>query len=152
MHTFIIRKAAINDLKSLARLFDNYRQFYKETPNITLATQFIEDRLNKQDSYIFLAENNQKEIIGFCQLYPTFCSVKAARICVLYDLFIDLNVRKSGAGRALMLAAQAFAKDNGFVRLDLTTAKTNTAAQALYESLGWTRDEVFYTYNKEILA
>lgn len=152
MHTLIIRKASISDIVKLATLFDNYRQFYEQIPNIELATQFIKDRLHKQDSYILLAENSQKEMIGFCQLYPTFCSVKAAPICVLYDLFIDLNARKVGAGKALMLAAQAYAKDNGFVRLDLTTAKTNTAAQALYESLGWTRDEDFYTYNKEILA
>jgi ribosomal protein S18 acetylase RimI-like enzyme len=150
LHTLIIRKASISDIVKLATLFDNYRQFYEQIPNIELATQFIEDRLHKQDSYILLAENSQKEMIGFCQLYPTFCSVKAAPICVLYDLFIDLNARKVGAGKALMLAAQAYAKDNGFVRLDLTTAKTNTAAQALYESLGWTRDEEFYTYNKEI--
>ena len=30
----------------------------------------------------------------------------------------------------------------------LTTAKTNTQAQALYESQGWMRDEIFYAYNK----
>jgi ribosomal protein S18 acetylase RimI-like enzyme len=76
--------------------------------------------------------------------------VKAAPICVLYDLFIDLGARKVGAGKALILAAQTYAKNNGFVRLDLTTAKTNTSAQALYESLGWIRDEEFYAYNKEI--
>jgi ribosomal protein S18 acetylase RimI-like enzyme len=150
LHSLIIRKAACKDTAKLAILFDNYRQFYEQIPNIKLATQFIEDRLQKQDSYIFLAENSQKEIIGFCQLYPTFCSVKAAPICVLYDLFIDLSARKVGAGKALMLAAQTYAKDNGFVRLDLTTAITNTSAQSLYESLGWMRDNEFYTYNKEI--
>jgi ribosomal protein S18 acetylase RimI-like enzyme len=34
--------------------------------------------------------------------------------------------------------------------MDLTTAKTNLQAQALYESLGWLRDEVFLTYSREI--
>ena len=33
---------------------------------------------------------------------------------------------------------------------DLTTAKTNLPAQALYESMGWIRDEVFYTYNRDL--
>lgn len=150
MHTLTIRKAAIHDLESLAALFDNYRQFYEQAANLELATQFIKDRLHNQDSYIFLAENSQKGIIGFCQLYPTFCSVKAAPICVLYDLFIDSKARKAGAGKALMFAAQDYAINNGFVRLDLTTAKTNTTAQSLYESLSWMRDEEFYTYSKKI--
>ena len=145
-----IRLATIQDLEPLAQLFNAYRQFYEQTPDIELAKGFIADRLNNQDSTILVAINNAQKIIGFCQLYPTFCSVIAAPICVLYDLFVDSNVRKTGAGKALMLAAHKYAAKNDFKRLDLTTAKTNTSAQALYESLGWIRDEVFYSYSKEI--
>jgi ribosomal protein S18 acetylase RimI-like enzyme len=32
--------------------------------------------------------------------------------------------------------------------MELSTAKSNTVAQSLYESLGWERDEAFYVYNK----
>ena len=46
-----------------------------------------------------------------------------------------------------MLAAQDYAKSSGKARLDLSTAKNNYTAQALYESLGYERDDVFYTYN-----
>ena len=95
-----------------------------------------------------MAENSDKNIIGFCQIYPSFCSVIAAKIGVLYDLYVNESARKTGAGRALMLAAHEYAANNGMARLDLTTAKDNLKAQALYESLGWVRDEVFYTYNK----
>ena len=66
---------------------------------------------------------------------------------MLYDLFVDDGVRRGGVGRALMLAAQAFGREAGAVRLDLSTARTNTRAQALYESLGWERDDVYLTYN-----
>jgi ribosomal protein S18 acetylase RimI-like enzyme len=41
---------------------------------------------------------------------------------------------------------------NGKVRMDLSTARTNKAAQSVYESLGWVRDELFLTYNKRIGA
>ena len=51
-----------------------------------------------------------------------------------------------------MLATHDYATKNGMARLDLSTAKDNLKAQALYESLGWARDDVFYTYNKEVLA
>jgi ribosomal protein S18 acetylase RimI-like enzyme len=148
--TTTIREANIQDLKPLAQLFDAYRQFYEQTPDIALASTFIAERLNKQESVIFVAENGEKQLIGFCQIYPSFCSVAAVKIGVLYDLFVDSTARKSGTGRSLMLAAHEYAKNNGFARLDLTTAKNNLAAQALYESLGWVRDEIFYTYNKDI--
>jgi ribosomal protein S18 acetylase RimI-like enzyme len=35
-------------------------------------------------------------------------------------------------------------------RIDLATAKTNTTAQSLYESMGWRRDEQFHTYSKQL--
>lgn len=36
--------------------------------------------------------------------------------------------------------------------MDLTTARTNLAAQSLYRSFGWVRDEVFYTYSKSLAS
>jgi ribosomal protein S18 acetylase RimI-like enzyme len=146
MNALKIRLADMGDLEEVANLFDQYRQFYEQTPDIALARKFISDRIKRQQSVILVAENNGK-LTGFCQLYATFCSVKAAPIVVLYDLFVVQIARKSGAGRALMLAAQDYAKQDGFVRLDLSTAKTNVNAQALYESLGWQRDEAFYHYS-----
>ena len=149
MSAINIRQATIADIESVAKLFDQYRQFYKQAPSVELANMFIGERIKSQESVILLAENAE-EIVGFCQLYPTFCSVLAARIAVLYDLFVADNVRKTGAGRALMLAAQEYAKQNNFARLDLSTAKSNAPAQALYESLGWQRDPWFYQYSLEI--
>lgn len=58
--------------------------------------------------------------------------------------------RKTGAGRALLQAADQHAGCQGVARLDLTTAKTNLAAQSVYASLGWVRDKVFYACSKVI--
>ena len=145
-----IRLTTIEVLSQLAQLFDAYRQFYEQVPDVALANTFIADRVNKQESAIFVAENTEKQLIGFCQIYPSFCSVMAAKIGVLYDLFIDSTARKTGAGRALMLAAHDYAAKNDMARLDLSTAKNNFKAQAFYESLGWVRDDVFLTYTLNI--
>ena len=147
-----IRLTSVSDLKQLALLFDAYRQFYEQSPDLALAIKFINARLNNADSVILVAENEKQQLIGFCQIYPSFCSVAAAKIGVLYDLYVNESARKTGAGRALMLAVHEYAGNNNMVRLDLTTAKDNLKAQALYESLGWLRDGVFYSYSKEILA
>jgi ribosomal protein S18 acetylase RimI-like enzyme len=50
----------------------------------------------------------------------------------------------------LLRAAETLAAENGKARMDLSTAKANTAARAAYESLGWVRDDVFYTYSKVV--
>lgn len=36
--------------------------------------------------------------------------------------------------------------------MELTTARSNHAAQAAYESLGWVRDEVYVAYSKRVDA
>ncbi len=142
------RLATSADLGALAPLFDAYRQFYEQAPDLVRAEAFLRDRMQKDESSIIVAESSDADMLGFCQLYPSFCSVIAAPIVVLYDLFVAPDFRKSGAGRALMLAAEQHARQRGFARMDLTTAKTNVSAQSLYASLGWQRDAVFYAYNK----
>jgi ribosomal protein S18 acetylase RimI-like enzyme len=146
MLKFTVRKANLSDLAQVSHLFDQYRQFYQQKHDIFLAEKFIEERLKNQESVILIAEQDG-DLLGFCQLYPTFCSVEAAYIATLYDLFVSEDVRNKGVARALMMAATEYAKENHFVRLDLSTAKTNAPAQALYESLGWQRDNCFYQYS-----
>ncbi len=146
------RSAVGADLPQIAALFDLYRQFYRQAPSPALARDFIEARFARGESVLLVAEGarGEGELAGFCQLYPSFCSVEAAPIYVLCDLFVAPGARRSGAGRALLLAAEARARDDGKARMDLTTARDNHGAQLLYESRGWKRDEVFYAYSRRI--
>lgn len=147
-----IRIALPQDADLVAPLFDAYRQFYEQGADLPLATQFIRERLDKQQSVILLALDDQQRPLGFCQLYPTFCSVEAEPIYTLYDLFVAPEARRSGSGRALLEAAERHAAEQGKRRMDLTTARTNAQAQALYESMGWVRDDVFLAYNRRVAA
>lgn len=150
MSRFKTRRADINDVEKIAVLFDAYRQFYEQEANLNFAKEFISARLNNNDSIIFIAENEVKNALGFCQIYPSFCSVIAAPIYTLSDLFVSPDIRKSGLGKMLLEQAREHAQAHGIPRMDLTTAKTNLSAQSLYESLGWVRDEIFYAYNKSV--
>ena len=149
-NTIFTRPATLADLASIAALFNAYRQFYEQADDLALAAAFIQNRLSNAESVIILALDDAQTVVGFCQLYPTFCSVEAAPIYTLYDLFVLPDARRTGAARALLRAAHAHAAQTGRVRMDLTTAKTNASAQALYESEGWVQDEVFLTYNKRV--
>lgn len=152
--SIIIRSARKADLPQVAVLFDLYRQFYEQAPDPALASAFIEARFASAESVLLVAQaaEEEGELLGFCQLYPSFCSVEAAPIYVLYDLFVAPSARRSGAGRALLLAAEDRARADGKARMDLTTARGNHGAQLLYESLGWKRDEVFYAYSRRVAA
>ncbi len=142
-----VRLANIDDAPAIAALFDQYRQFYEQPADAALALAFIEARVGRGESVILVAQDDERRFTGFCQLYPSFCSVAAARIFVLYDLFVDPACRRSGVARALMLAAHGFAAATDAARMDLSTAHTNTSAQRLYESLGWQRDNGFAVYS-----
>jgi len=142
-----VRHARTQDVQPVARLFDRYRQFYRLPADPELAHRFISERIARGDSTILLAEGSAAEPVGFTQLYPTICSLSAAPIFVLYDLYVEEGARRMGVAQALMSAARTFAKGTGAVRLELATARTNLAAQALYESLGWERDDEFHRYN-----
>jgi hypothetical protein len=80
-----IRKFETRDLPAVAQLFDAYRQFYEAQADYALAEQFIHARTENRESTILVAENSAGEWHGFCQLYPSFCSVLAKPIYVLYD-------------------------------------------------------------------
>lgn len=150
MENIITRLAKHSDLERVAELFDLYRQFYSRPSDIQLAKDFISQRFTNNESVIFIAEDSQQSIVGFCQLYPTFCSVLAAPIFILYDLFVIDVARKNGVGRCLLLQSETYVKSKGAKRLDLTTARDNVSAQSLYESLDWQKDEVFLGYNKVV--
>ena len=141
-----IRRADISDLPALTDLFDGYRQFYEQPSDLAGARSFLTERLTKQDSVIFVAED-APFLQGFTQLYPSFSSTRMARIFILNDLFVSPRARKKGVAAALLSAAADYAEGKGAIRLTLSTAHGNAAAQALYQREGWIRDDHFQTFN-----
>ncbi len=153
-----IRQARSGDVNTVAFLFDQYRQFYLQASDMSGAKAFIQARLEKNESVIFLAFAVSEDIpipahetperaAGFVQLYPAFSSASMRRLWILNDLFVAPAFRKQGVGQSLMKHSETFARASGAKGLTLKTADDNVAAQRLYESLGWTRDHKFISYN-----
>ena len=141
----LVRRATTSDLGLLTPLFDDYRQFYRKPSNMVLSRSYLADRLGREESIVFLATDGVRGL-GFTQLYPSFDSLAARPLFILYDLFVAPDARKTGVGRALMDAARAHAEAHGASKVILSTAVDNADAQKLYESLGYKRDEAFYCY------
>jgi ribosomal protein S18 acetylase RimI-like enzyme len=148
---FRTREAVSSDLPELGRLFDEYRQFYRLPTDLAKATSYVAARLAAGDAVALVAADESQQLLGFTQLYPTWCSLLAGPVYVLYDLYVAPRARRRGVARALLEAAAERAKQDGKLRMTLSTAKTNLNAQGLYESLGWQRDNDFYVYNLNIV-
>jgi ribosomal protein S18 acetylase RimI-like enzyme len=142
-----VRRATTDDIGRLAPLFDAYRQFYERPSDLEMSREFIAQRLQRDESVIFLAEE-EGETLGFVQLYPLFSSTspRPGRLWLLNDLFVAPAARGRGVGRHLMDRARRLGEETGACGLELATARTNHNAQALYESLGYRRDDDFFHY------
>jgi len=137
-------------IEEIGILFDLYRQFYKYESNLIESTNYIKDRINNNESTIFIAISDVNEAIGFVQLYETFGSLDLGKIVILYDLYVKADHRKNSIGRKLMIKSHEYAKKINAKRIQLSTATDNYIGQSLYESLGYVKDDNFYTYDFEI--
>jgi GNAT superfamily N-acetyltransferase len=143
----IVRGEALH-LALLTPLFDGYRQFYEQPSDLQQAQRFLADRLELQDSVIFLALRSERAV-GFTQLYPSWSSVSLRRLWILNDLFVAPEARRLGVGVALLERARQHAVETNAKGLMLETANDNPARH-LYEQLGWQRDTDFLHYELRV--
>lgn len=145
----ILLKATLNELDHVAHLFNQYRIFYGQQSNINGAKAFIKERIDLNESVIFLAMVDDAPA-GFVQLYPIFTSVGMNRKWLLNDLYVVEEYRRHGVGKALMNQAKELALKTKAAGILLETTKDNVKAQALYESLGYEKEDHVYFYNLSI--
>lgn len=140
-----ILPATPRDLDDLVTLFAGYLEFYEVARPPASIRAFLQERLARGDSQMLIARDGEAAL-GFVQLYPYHASLLLEPAWLLSDLYVRKGARRRGVGGALMEAARRFAEERGACGIQLETAKTNRVGQALYERLGYTRDEVFHTY------
>ncbi|SIS75196.1 Ribosomal protein S18 acetylase RimI [Zobellia uliginosa] len=151
-----IKRITSSELSLVVNLFDKYRVFYEQASDLQLARDFIQSRLEHNESVIFVAlsdKDGETIPLGFTQLYPKYSSVRAVKNWILNDLFVEANYRKQGIGEALIKTAMEFAQSRGAKFVELSTAVDNFTAQGLYESLGFKKlkpDTSFIDYRIEL--
>lgn len=144
-----IRKASIDDIPELATLFDAYRVFYEKTSDVEQAIIFLSERIQKNESVIFVAENEEKQLTGFVQLYPLFSSTRMKRFWLLNDLFVAPEQRSKGISVALIDAAKELCQTTGSCGMMLETAKSNVIGNNLYPKTGFVLDTAHHYYTWE---
>jgi ribosomal protein S18 acetylase RimI-like enzyme len=151
-----IKRIILSEYTLVTALFNSYRIFYKQAPDLALAENFIKTRLQNNESVIFVALTDVEGALvpaGFTQLYPVLSSVRATKNWLLNDLYVDTNFRKQGIGEALIKTAVNFAHTEGAPYIKLETAADNYTAQSLYEAIGFIKQETgesFFTYQIQL--
>jgi len=143
-----IIQATLEHLDLLTPLFVKYREFYGELPFPDSSRAFLEKRLRREESVIYLAlhdEDNSK-LLGFCQLYPSYSSLSLKRVWILNDIYVAVDARRQLVADHLIQKAKKMARETQAVRMRVSTSANNDVAQKVYESIGFREDTQFKNY------
>ena len=149
MSTFI-SPVTLAELNQVTALFDQYMVFYEQASNPNKYRSYLKERLDRQEADIFIAYDENQEAQGFVLNYTSFSSVSLGKIIVLNDLFVVPEHRQKGVAEALISRVKAFAKEQNAIRVNLSTAKDNVKAQALYEKIGFEQGTKFFNYSLKV--
>ena len=143
-----IVQATLDHLDLLAPLFVKYREFYGMLPYPESSRKFLEKRLKRKESVIYLAlpDDSDDKLLGFCQLYPSFSSLSLKRVWILNDIYVAEDSRRMLVADNLMREAKKMAKQSNAVRMRVSTSSDNEVARKTYESMGFRKDTEFENY------
>ena len=142
----IVRRATVDDLKPLAILFDEYRQFYGASSDLQRSFQFLKQRFENEESVIFIHVKDDV-LTGFILLYLGFSSVACSTYYILDDVYVTPTYRRQGSAKQLIDTAILFAQHQNAQRISLQTQKNNYQSHELYEQMGFVKDNEFQTYH-----
>lgn len=147
-----IISATLDQLTPLAQLFDAYRVFYRKDSDLESAKTFLKERLQNEDSQVYLALDTATGIFcGFVQLYPLFSSTRMCRLWLLNDLYVLPKYRGQGISKLLINRAKTLAKATSAAGLMLETEKSNLIGNQLYPATGFEvdKDHNYYFWTNE---
>jgi len=146
-----IRTIEKEDLDIVSRLFNDYRFFYRKEPDIAGSKQFLSERLENNDSKIYVCEYENDNIVGFVQLYPLFSSTRMKKLWLLNDLFVHPDYRGKGVSIQLIEKAKELVRETKACGMFLETEKSNAIGNNLYPKTGFALNEGsnYYEWNVE---
>jgi len=125
---YTIKKAQLEDLDEAAALFNLYRIFYRQQPDLGKAKAFLKERFLNNESDIFLVIADGKAV-GFVQLYKLFHYTKLQKQWLLSDLFVHPDYRGKGLSVALIDRSKDWCAETDACGLLLETEKNKRHRQ-----------------------
>jgi GNAT superfamily N-acetyltransferase len=131
------------DREALLALMDAYIvDFYRSPRPPRERVEALVDLLAEgREGTQLVVEDEAGAPVGFATLYFTWSTLRADRIAILNDLYLDDRARGTGAAAALFQGALAVSRERGCVDMEWQTATDNHRAQAFYAKMGGTRGD-----------
>jgi GNAT superfamily N-acetyltransferase len=143
----LIRDARPEDVPLLLQLLRELAE-YERLADRVRATEELFDRalFSERPAAEALIAERGGEAVGYALFFPTFSTFLAIQGIWLEDLFVRPGHRKSGAGRALLAAVAARARERGAERLEWSALDWNELALGFYRGLGAQRMDEWVTH------
>ncbi len=136
MQNFKIRKARINDSKSILKLLKELAEFENEPNAVKLKVEDVEiDGFGPEPKFNCFVVEASGSIVGMALYYPRY-STWHGQTLHLEDLIVTKNHRGEGVGKMLYTAFINEALANGLNRVDWAVLNWNKPAIKFYESTG----------------
>jgi GNAT superfamily N-acetyltransferase len=87
-------------------------------------------------SAALVAEGDDR-VVGLLTLHVVPVLHEPGGWCRITALVVDEGARRAGAGRALVAAAGAFAREAGCARIEVTSARHRAGAHGFYREMGF---------------
>jgi len=149
MQTGAIRKAAIEDAYKIASVHVRSWQiaYRGQIPDDFLDGLDVKKRANMwreliqhPDKVIFVADNTEGNIMGFCAVGPSRDSDTNPSTAEVSAIYIDPDKWHKGIGRALLSASLGEVRNRDFDQVTLWVLEANQRARSFYESFGFIQD------------
>jgi GNAT superfamily N-acetyltransferase len=144
-----ITMVGAGELPELLPLVRAYCDFYQVTPTdrelLALSRALLADP--QREGLQLLARDDAGRAVGFTTLYWTWQTLVAARVAVMYDLFVTPEARGMGVAEGLIAACLERCREHGATRLVWQTARDNHRAQAVCARVGATCDDRWLDYD-----
>jgi ribosomal protein S18 acetylase RimI-like enzyme len=138
--------------KDLSQLLELMRELYRHE-KLDFNEEAARSGLNKTlldptvgSAYLILAD---EEVAGYLLLTSCFSLEQQGKFILLDELYIREKFRRRGLARSAVEFAETVCRKMGIKSLRLEVIRKNKAAQALYDSMGFQREER-YLYTKRM--
>ena len=134
-----VRRAEPADAVAVARLLHDFNtEFSEPTPEVAVLTERAAQMLAQGEITVLLGGEGP-DALAQLRFRPSIWS--GSLDAYLEELYVAPGRRGLGIGRALLEAAMETAREAGASRMELGTSEDDTAAMALYESVGFSNRE-----------
>ncbi|PIE89490.1 MAG: GNAT family N-acetyltransferase [Acidobacteria bacterium] len=146
--TFTIRQAEKEDASSILELIKGLA-IYEKAPNEVISTEedIIRDGFGEQPFFhVFIAENEEKQPIGFALFFYTWSTWTGRPTLYLEDLFVNPAFRGQGIGLALFKRVAKTAVNEKCQRVEWAVLDWNMLARDFYHELGASHSQGWLPY------